>query len=122
MLEWILGTVATIFGGLNLFQFFFFRSTKREFQAKALQAETEAKEARHSFLEKRIESMEKMYSQQGEILDSLRDKVLELTQENIANKQLIQQLESEKKALSDKVEKLEAEVEAYKTLRSHGKD
>ena len=122
MLEWILGTLAALLGGLDIFQFFFFRSTKKKYEADAEKAKIESEQSRNDFLEKRIESMEKLYFEQGAILDKLRERVLELSEENLANKQLIQQLEAEKRTLSDKVEKLEAEVQAYRTIRGdHGK-
>lgn len=127
-MEIILGIAAALFAGLNIFQFIFFRSTKKEYEAKAQQAkveaekaETEAKDARHDYLVKRIESMEKMYNQQGEILDGLREKVLQLGEEKLASEQRIKQLEAENKTLTAKVERLEAEVEAYKTISNHGK-
>jgi chromosome segregation ATPase len=120
-MEWVFGIATTVLAGLNVFQFVFWKSTKKEYEAKASQAETEANDARHDFLVKRIESMEKMYNQQGEILDGLREKVLKLSEEKLASNQRIQQLESENKALTAKVEKLEAEVEAYKTITKNGK-
>ena len=121
-MEWILGIVSTLLVGLNIFQFIFWRSTKKEYEAKAQQAETEANDARHDFLVKRIESMERMYNQQGEILDGLREKVLQLGEEKLASEQRIKQLEAENKTLTAKVERLESEVEAYKTItKSNGK-
>lgn len=126
-MEIILGIVAALFAGLNIFQFIFLRSTKKEYEAKAQQAkveaekaETEAKDARHDYLVKRIESMEEMYNKQGLILDGLREKVLQLGEEKMQNEHRIKQLETENKELAAKVERLEAEVEAYKTI-SHGK-
>lgn len=113
----LLGALATLFAGLNIFQFIFFRSTKREYEAKAEQAATEAKDAKHDYLEKRIESMEKMYSAQGEVLDNLRSQVLKLEEEKLASGKRIIQLEAENKSLTEKVERLEKEVEAYKTIR-----
>lgn len=127
-MEIILGIAAALFAGLNIFQFIFLRSTKKEYEAKAQQAkveaekaETEAKDARHDYLVKRIESMEKMYNQQGEILDGLREKVLQLGEEKMQNEVRIRQLETENKELATKVDRLEAEVEAYKTINNHGK-
>lgn len=115
-MDLIIGIATTLLAGLNIFQFLFYRSTKKEYEAKASQAETEAKETRHDYLVKRIETMEKMYNQQGEILDGLREKVLQLGEEKLASEQRIKQLEAENRTLSDKVEKLEREVQAYKTI------
>lgn len=115
-MEWVFGIVTTLLTGLNIFQFIFWRSTKKEYEAKASQAETEAKEAGHDFLVKRIETMEKMYNQQGEILDGLREKVLQLSQEKLENETRIKQLESEVVIYKTKVEKLEVELQAYKTI------
>lgn len=95
---------------------FYFRPKLKEAKASASKSETEAKEAKHDYLEKRIESMEKMYNEQGAVLDSLRQSVLKLSEEKFVNEQRIVQLESENKALTEKVGRLEKEIEAYKVL------
>lgn len=116
MITWLLGVLATLFAGLNIFQFIFFRATKKEYEAKAEKAETDSSEAKHDYLVKRIESMEKLYQQQGEILDAVRAKVLALQQDVQERDQKIIKYESKITTLNDKVTKLEKEVQAYKTI------
>ncbi len=100
---------------------FYFRPRLKEAKAGASKSETEAKDAKHDYLEKRIESMEKMYNAQGEVLDTLRQQVLKLGEEKFANEQRIIQLEAENKTLNEKVERLEKEVDAYRTINNRGK-
>lgn len=129
-MDWqtILLTVLTVlFGGLNIFQFIFFRSTKKEYEAKAEKTAIESSDAKHDYLVKRVESMEQLYQKQGEVLDSVRKDVLRLTQDVQDRDTKIIKYESEIKllrsnyeskieSLNAKVTKLEKEVEAYKTI------
>lgn len=119
-MEWIFGIVSALLAGLNIFQFIFWRSTKKEYEAKASQAQTEAKAAEQDYLINRVEQMERLYKQQGDLLDNLREKVLALTQEKINNETRIKQLEAENKTLGSKVERLEKELQAYKTINGKG--
>lgn len=129
-MDWqtILLTVLTVlFGGLNIFQFIFFRSTKKEYEAKAEKTAIESSDAKHDYLVKRVESMEQLYQKQGEILDGVRKEVLKLTQDvqdrdkkiigyESEIKSLRTNYESKIESLNAKVTKLEKEVEAYKTI------
>ena len=129
-MDWqtILLTVLTVlFGGLNIFQFIFFRSTKKEYEAKAEKTAIESSDAKHDYLVKRVESMEQLYQKQGEVLDSVRKDVLRLTQDvqdrdtkiikyESEIKSLRSNYESKIESLNAKVTKLEKEVEAYKTI------
>ncbi len=117
-MDWLELLMGLTGGGLTgtLGSIFYFRPKLKEATASASKSETEAKEARHDYLEKRIESMEKMYNEQGAVLDSLRLEVLKLGKEKFVNEQRIVQLEAENKALTGKVDKLEKEIGAYKVL------
>lgn len=117
-MDWLELLTGLAGGGITgtLGSIFYFRPKLKEAKASASKSETEAKEAKHDYLEKRIESMEKMYNEQGAVLDSLRQSVLKLSEEKFVNEQRIVQLESENKALMEKVGRLEKEIEAYKVL------
>ena len=118
-MDWqtILLTVLTVlFGGLNIFQFIFFRSTKKEYEAKAEKTAIESSDAKHDYLVKRVESMEQLYQKQGEVLDGVRKEVLRLTQDVQDRDKKIIGYESEITSLNAKVTRLEKEVEAYKTI------
>lgn len=64
-LEEILGIVAALFGGLNIFQFIFLRITKKEFAAKAERSMQEA-------LGQRAENDAKAVETLKEVIDELR--------------------------------------------------
>lgn len=105
-----------LFGGLNIFQFIFLRSTKKEYQARAEKAALDAKDARFESLQKQIQNMEELYRNQGDILKQVRMELLEISKKKMESDQRVTQLEEENKALSEKVSRLEREVEAYKTI------
>ena len=46
MTETILSVLLALFGGVNIFQFFFFRATKKKYEAEAKAAETNAEHGR----------------------------------------------------------------------------
>lgn len=108
--------LTALFGGLNILQFIFFRSTKKKYEAEGVVAEAEAGEAKQSAMERRLAALEQLYNEQGKALESLRVDYLKLSQEKFANEKRIVQMEGENKALREKVDRLEKEVQAYKTL------
>jgi len=121
-MEWLnilLGGLVAIFGGLNIFQFIFFRTTKKEYEAKAEKAATESSDAKHDYLVKRVESMEKLYQKQGEILDSVRQEVLRLQKDVEEKDRQIIKYEVQIKTLNDKVSQLDEELRAYKIIKKH---
>ena len=116
-MEWLnilLGGLVALFGGLNVFQFIFLRSTKKEYQAKAEQASIEATDARFESLQKQINDMEALYRSQGATLKQVREELLEISKKKMESDQRVAQLEMENETLKTKVEKLEHEIEAYK--------
>jgi len=112
MNETILGILAALFGGLNIFQFIFFRYTKKEYWARAEQAAVEAKDARFESLQKQINDMESLYKQQGEELSAVRKELLEVTRAKMDSDKRVTQLEFENQSLKEKVDRLEHEVRA----------
>lgn len=122
-----------VLGGLG--GMFYFRPKLKEAKAGASKAETEAKKERNEYLLGRIESMERLYKQQGDMLDEVRKQVLSLKEEALNREQVITDLKednrklahnvdtlkSENKSLSEKVAKLENEVKAYKSGESKKK-
>lgn len=116
MSETLLGILAALFGGLNIFQFIFFRYTKKEYWARAEQAAIEAKDARFEFLQKQINDMEALYKKQGDELNAVREELLRVSKDKLESDKKVAQLEMEKKTLEEKVDRLAREVEAYKTI------
>lgn len=112
----ILGAACALFAGLNIFQFIFFRSTKKQYEAKAEMAATDTSDAKHDYLVKRIESMEKLYLQQGQELDKMRSEYLRLNQDIMEKSQRIKKLESENETMGRKIKRMEEELQAYKTI------
>ena len=116
----IVGILATLFAGLNIFQFVAFKSYKKKYQAEAEKDQAEAEELKQSAIERRLEAMEKLYATQGEEIDKLRLAVINLSKEKFENEKRIIQLEGENKSLKEKVDWLEKDIQAYKTLYERG--
>lgn len=117
-MEWLELVLGALGGSLTAFigSVLYFRPRLKEAKANASKADTEAADAKLNFLLGRIESAERLYKQQGDMLDSVREKVLLLGQELQEKNQRIMLLESENKTLTSKVNKLEKEIAAYKTI------
>jgi len=118
-MEWLnitLGALATLLAGINIFQLVSFRAYKKKFQSEAEKDEAEASESKQSALERRLAAMEALYDEQGKVIDSLRKDILRLTSEKYANERRMVQLESENKRLTEELEQVKAEVQAYKTI------
>ena len=109
------GSLTTLVGSIA-----YFRPQLKQAQAGALKAETEASDARFDFMVKRIDALERLYGEQGEMLDKFRTKQLSLESELQDKNRRIVQLEAENKALTQKVEQLEIEVQSYKARMSNG--
>lgn len=119
----------------SLGSIFYFRPKLKEAKAEASKAETSAKKERNEYLQGRIESMERLYKQQGDLLDEVRKQVLSLQEEALNREQVItdlkdenrkladnvETLKEENRSLSDKVANLENEIKAYKTGESKKK-
>jgi len=120
LLTTLLGIAAALFAGLNIFQLFSFRAYKNKFKAEAEKDKAEAEEQKQSAIERRLEAMEKLYDEQGEEIDKLRKAVIDLSKEKFENEKRIIQLEGENRSLKEKVEWLEKDVQAYKTLFERG--
>ena len=112
----ILTAFLAIFAGLNVFQLLSFRSYKKKYKSIAEKDTAEAEESKQAALERRLSSMEKLYEEQGTVIDGLRKDILKLSSEKYANDRRIIQLEAENKTLKEKVEQLENDVNAYKTI------
>lgn len=112
----ILGAGCALFAGLNIFQFIFFHSTKKQYEAKAEKVATDTSDAKHDYLVKRIESMEKLYLKQGEELDKMRSEYLLLSQELMEKSQRIKNLEAQNESMRLEVESMKEELQSYKTI------
>lgn len=96
-----------VLGGLG--GIFYFRPRLKEAKAGADKAHTEAARERNEYLLGRIESMERLYKQQGDMLDEVRQQVLELKDKAMDRESVISDLKEENRMLTDKVEDLKAE-------------
>ena len=118
-MEWVnilLGAGVALLGGLNIFQLFAFRAYKKKYLAVAEAEKAEAEEQKQSAIERRLAAMEKLYEEQGEEIDKLRKAVIDLSKEKFENEKRIIQLEGENKSLKEKVDWLEKDLNAYKTI------
>lgn len=118
-MEWVnnlLGGLAALLAGLNIFQLFAFKSFKEKYVAEAEKAEAEATADKQFALERRLESIEKLYTEQGKVIDDLRSRVLTLGQEKMERDEKIIQQEQTIKVLTQRVDELSKEVEAYRIL------
>ena len=117
-MEWLNIIITAIGGSITglIGSILYFRPKLHEAKAGASKAETEASDAKVKYLIERVESVEKLYAQQGVALDEVRAKVLLLTSEVQEREQRIVQLEAENKDLRQKVDFLAKEVEAYRTI------
>ena len=121
-MDWniLFGILAGLFGTLNIFQVFTFRAYKKKYVAVAEKEKAEAEEQKQSAIERRLAAMEKLYNEQGAEIDKLREQVLALSKEKFENEKRIIQLEGENKSLKEKVDWLEKDLNAYKTLYDRG--
>ena len=86
------------------------------YKPKRKEADTNASKVHSDYDEERLNSMERLYKEQGELLDKVRKEMLEMGEKNLQKDQTILALQADNKALSSKVDKLEQELEAYKVL------
>ena len=121
-MEWyeiVITNVVSLLTGLGG-TILYFRPKLREAQAVASVKETEAQNFMYESLMSRINSMEKYYNDQYEsqnkVIDDLRQEVLKLTKEKFDNEKRMIQLEGENNTLKERIDSLEKEVQAYKTI------
>ena len=93
----------------------YFRPRLQEAKAGASKASTEAKEAEFEFLRSRLDSIEKLYMEQGKALDQVRAEFIELSKQKAASDQKVAQLEIENKDLRDKIGALEVRFRVLDT-------
>lgn len=115
-MEWFEAIIGALSGGILgiVSSIIYLRPKLKEAKAGASKAETEASEAKYEHLLNRINTMEAMYKQQGEVIDTLRAELLKLGEEKFKSDQKVIALENENKALKERVDRLTEEVEAYK--------
>lgn len=109
-------TIVTTLGGSILF----FRPKLKEAKANAQKAQTEAQDYAYNSLLGRINQMEKMYNEQyaaqNTTISELRTEVLKLTEEKFETAKEMAAIKGENNALRTRVEQLEKEVQAYRTI------
>ena len=109
-------TIVTTLGGSILF----FRPKLKEAKANAQKAQTDAQDYAYNSLLGRINQMEKMYNEQyaaqNTTISELRTEVLKLTEEKFETAKEMAAIKGENNALRTRVEQLEKEVQAYRTI------
>lgn len=111
LLSAIGGSVISLAGSIV-----YFRPKLKQAKADADMKETEAQNFMYDSLLSRMNTMEKMYNEQNDIIAGLRKEILQLGEEKFSNEKRIVQLEAENRELRLKVDKLDKEVSAYKTI------
>ncbi len=121
-IEWVLGLVAALFGGLNIFQIIFWKAEKQKHQAEAFSAEADARQKsidlqqdHYDFLQQKLSEWEKQYYDVVEKLqDTLKEKaemarqISELKAEVEKQNRQISELKKEIETLSSKFAKAPA--------------
>ena len=117
-MEWVELILTAIGGSITglVGSIFYFRPKLKQAKADAAMKETESQNFMYDSLVNRINSMDELMKQQNETISGLRGEILKLGEEKFANEKRIVQLEAENKALTEKVARLEKEVNAYKTI------
>lgn len=99
---------------------FYFRPKLKEANANAQKAQTDAQDYAYNSLLGRINQMEKMYNEQyaaqNNTIAALRSEVLKLTEEKYETAKEMAAIKGENNALRSRVDQLEKEVQAYKTI------
>ncbi len=117
-LEPVLTAIVSLLAGAGG-SILYFRPKLKAAHAEALKAQTEAEDYAYNSLVERMNSMEKMYSEQysaqNNVIADLRSEILRLTKEKFGNEQRIIQLENENKSLKSRIDSLEKELQEYKT-------
>lgn len=104
----------SVLGGIG--SIFYFKPKLKEARAEASKAEVEASSAEYAHLLERINSMEKMYTEQGATIDALRKEQMELAAAKYESDKKVLKLEKEVQDLRQKNEALTKDLEAYKVL------
>lgn len=98
----------------------YFRPKLKEANANAQKAQTDAQDYAYNSLLGRINQMEKMYNEQyaaqNNTIAALRSEVLKLTEEKYETAKEMAAIKGENNALRSRVDQLEKEVQAYKTI------
>lgn len=117
-MEWFEAIIGALGGGILTFvsTMAYFRPKLKEAHAEASKAETEAEVAEYSALLERINKMEEMYRQQGDTIDELRQQLLKMSQAKFESDKKVLELERENERLTERVNELAKEVEAYKVI------
>lgn len=97
----------------------YFKPKLKQAQAEASKAETEADKQQFGFMLERIEQLERLYKEQGTALDDYRKRLFKMDEELVEKNKRIVRLEAENKELTNKVNSLQKEVEAYKTINKN---
>lgn len=121
----LIGLVLFGTGGGILGSILYFRPKLRKEKADATIHEVEAKDKKHDYLEERLDKMEKLYAQQGGLLDNVRKEMLEVMeklgkveQENVHLRMENTRLRQENTELKAEIGQLRQDFNSYKNSKS----
>lgn len=116
-MEWLQLIITAIGGSVTglIGSIVYFRPKLSEARAGASKAQTEAADARVTYLVERIETAERLYKEQGKALDEVRQTVLKLSQDVQDRDMQILQLKKENNELKEKITSLTQQFDTYKT-------
>lgn len=110
---WVLTIIAGLFGGLDIFQFFFWRSEQKKHNAEAAAAEADAKQKnidmqqdQFDYLLTKLSEFQKSYY---DVVKQLQDSIEEKT----ALKKEISELKGTVEAQNRKISELQKEIEKF---------
>lgn len=86
------------------------------FRPKLKEAQVGAAKAQTQYLEERIDSISKLYSEQGNKVDQLCNQVTDLKIKILEKETRIATLEAENKKLTLKLQEMEEELSAYRII------
>lgn len=110
-IEWVLGVVAALFGGLNIFQIIFWKTERQKHQAEASSAEADARQKsidlqqdHYDFLQAKLGEWEKQYYDVvAKLQETMQEKAQMATQ--------ISELKAEVEKQNRQISELKKEIE-----------
>lgn len=111
----VLGVAVALFGGLNIFQFIFFRSTRRKYNAEGLGAEIDANHKNIDLMQDQIDYFTKKFAEIQADYFELSEKHRELLRHHSDE---MAQLNAEVKRLSGEMEELREENEELRRVNA----
>lgn len=115
-MDWWL-QLLTILGGSSVISLVttiaYFKPKLQEVKANAVQAEVAADEKRSSYFENRVKALDNMLTQQGQVLDSVRKQLLDLSEAKQKSDERILELEGENRSLKKELNAIKTQMKRH---------